>query len=85
MNITGKEAAHMLDIVLAKVFAEKPKEAHIIREMTDFYQVPVRWMKDIKQGKDYITPEGEITSLKRYSEKRFTSSYSVLLAQSATR
>lgn len=42
------------------LFAEKPKEAHIIREMTDFYQVPVRWMKDIKQGKDYITPEGEI-------------------------
>ncbi|MCL3852401.1 MULTISPECIES: ribonuclease Z [Parabacteroides] len=42
------------------LFAEKPKEAHIIREMTDFYQVPVKWMKDIKQGKDYITPEGEI-------------------------
>ncbi|MDO4755832.1 MAG: ribonuclease Z [Parabacteroides sp.] len=42
------------------LFAEKPKEAHIIREMTDFYQVPVRWMKDIKQGKDYITPEGEV-------------------------
>ena len=42
------------------LFAEKPKEAHIIREMTDFYQVPVRWMKDTKQGKDYITPEGEI-------------------------
>ncbi|MBR5297466.1 MAG: ribonuclease Z [Parabacteroides sp.] len=42
------------------LFAEKPKEAHIIREMTDFYQVPVRWMKEIKQGKDYITPEGEI-------------------------
>lgn len=41
------------------LFAEKPKEAHVIREMTDFYQVPVRWMKDIKQGKDYITPEGE--------------------------
>lgn len=42
------------------LFAEKPKEAHIIREMTDFYQVPVKWMKDIKQGKDYITPEGEV-------------------------
>lgn len=42
------------------LFAEKPKEAHIIREMIDFYQVPVRWMKDIKQGKDYITPEGEV-------------------------
>lgn len=42
------------------LFAEKPKEAHIIREMTDFYQVPVRCMKDIKQGQDYVTPEGEI-------------------------
>ena len=40
--------------------AEKPKEAHIIREMTDFYQVPVRCMKDIKQGQDYVTPEGEV-------------------------
>ena len=42
------------------LFAEKPKEAHIIREMIDFYQVPVKWLKDIKQGKDYITPEGEV-------------------------
>lgn len=42
------------------LFAEKPKEAHIIREMTDFYQIPVKWMKDIKQGKDYITPDGEV-------------------------
>ena len=42
------------------LFAEKPKEAHIIREMTDFYQVPVRCMKDIKQGQDYVAPEGEV-------------------------
>lgn len=42
------------------LFAEKPKEAHIIREMTDFYQVSVRCMKDIKQGQDYVTPEGEV-------------------------
>ena len=42
------------------LFAEKPKEAHIIREMTDFYQVPVRCMKDLKQGQDYVTPEGEV-------------------------
>ena len=42
------------------LFAEKPKEAHIIREMTDVYQVPVRCMKDIKQGQDYVTPEGEV-------------------------
>ena len=42
------------------LFVEKAKEPHIIREMTDFYQIPVSWMKDIKQGKDYVTPEGEI-------------------------
>lgn len=44
------------------LFAEKPKEAHIIREMTDFYQVPVRMMQEIKRGADYVTPEGEIIS-----------------------
>ena len=42
------------------LFAEKPKEAHIIREMTDFYQVPVRCLKDIKQGQPYVPPEGEV-------------------------
>jgi len=47
------------------LFAEKPKEPHIIKEMTDFYEVPVRWMKEIKQGKDYITPEGEVVANSR--------------------
>ncbi|MCD8264932.1 MAG: ribonuclease Z [Tannerellaceae bacterium] len=47
------------------LFAEKPKEPHIIKEMTDFYEVPVRWMKEIKQGKDYITPEGEVIANSR--------------------
>lgn len=42
------------------LFAEKPKEAHIIREMIDFYQVPVRCLKDIKNGADYVTPDGTV-------------------------
>jgi len=42
------------------LFKEKPKEAHIIREMIDFYQVPVKCIKDIKQGADYQTPDGTI-------------------------
>lgn len=42
------------------LIAEKPKEAHIIREMVDFYQVPVRCMQDIKRGADYVTPDGEV-------------------------
>lgn len=47
------------------LFVEKPREAHIIREMIDFYQVPIRCMKDIKQGKDYVTPEGEVIPCSR--------------------
>lgn len=42
------------------LFEEKPKEAHLIREMADFYQVPVKWLSRIKQGEDYVTPEGEV-------------------------
>lgn len=42
------------------LFAEKPKEAHILKEMTDFYQVPVRKMQELKQGADFITPDGDV-------------------------
>lgn len=42
------------------LFVEKPREAHIIRDMVDFYKVPVRMLKDIKQGDDFITEEGEV-------------------------
>lgn len=42
------------------LFAEKQKEAHIIREMTDFYRVPVSQMKNIKTGADFVTPEGVV-------------------------
>lgn len=47
------------------LFSEKPKEAHIIREMIDFYQIPIRCIKDIKQGADYTTPEGQCIQNKR--------------------
>lgn len=42
------------------LFAEKPTPDHIIREMTDFYQVPVYELNRIKNGGDYMTPEGEL-------------------------
>jgi ribonuclease Z len=44
------------------LFEEKPKSAHIIREMIDFYKVPVRQINAIKNGADFITPEGETVS-----------------------
>ncbi|MBQ8866509.1 MAG: ribonuclease Z [Bacteroidaceae bacterium] len=42
------------------LFAEKRTPDHIIREMVDFYQVPVYELNRIKNGGDYITPEGEL-------------------------
>ncbi|MCL1937528.1 MAG: ribonuclease Z [Candidatus Azobacteroides sp.] len=42
------------------LFEEKPKSAHIIREMIDFYQIPISQIQAIKNGADFISPEGEI-------------------------
>lgn len=40
------------------LFAEKPTPNHIIREMIDFYQVPLYELNRIKNGADYVTPDG---------------------------
>ena len=42
------------------LFAEKPTPNHSIRDMIDFYQVPLYEINRIKNGADFITPEGEI-------------------------
>lgn len=42
------------------LFAEKARSNHIIRDMIDFYKVPVYELNRIKNGADYITPEGEV-------------------------
>lgn len=42
------------------LFAEKPKEAHLIKDMADFYQIPVKELPAIKRGADYVTSEGTI-------------------------
>lgn len=44
------------------LFAEKPRPNHIVRDMIDFHQVPVYELNRIKNGADYVTPEGEIIS-----------------------
>ena len=41
------------------LFKEKPKEANIIREMIDFYQIPVKQIPAVKKGTDFITAAGE--------------------------
>ena len=42
------------------LFVEKQRDAHIIREMIDFHHIPVKEIQYIKQGADYVTPEGKI-------------------------
>lgn len=42
------------------LFKEKQKEDHLVKEMADFYQIPIKLMRGIKQGEDFITAEGEI-------------------------
>lgn len=42
------------------LFEEKQKEPHIIKEMTDFYRIPLKDLPRIKRGEDFITPEGEV-------------------------
>ena len=42
------------------LFAEKARPNHIIRDMVDFYKVPVYELYRIKNGSDYVTPEGEV-------------------------
>lgn len=40
------------------LFREKPKPRHIVGDMVKFYNVPVSQMKAIRDGADFITPEG---------------------------
>lgn len=42
------------------LFREKQKEANIISEKINFYNIPIKEIKNIKQGADYTTPEGKI-------------------------
>ncbi|MDR3268613.1 MAG: ribonuclease Z [Tannerella sp.] len=42
------------------LFVEKPSAPHLLREMADFYRIPVKALAEIKQGADYVTPEGDV-------------------------
>lgn len=47
------------------LFEEKQKDAHIIKDMIDFYQVPVKEIPRIKQGADFTTEAGEVVANNR--------------------
>ncbi len=39
---------------------EKPKPRHIISDAVKFFNVPVSRMKEIKEGADFVTPDGQV-------------------------
>lgn len=42
------------------LFRESPMLPHIRRDMIDFYNIPVSQIANIKNGADWVTPDGEI-------------------------
>lgn len=42
------------------IFREKPKLRHIIPDAVAFHQVPVRELKAIKEGADFLKPDGTV-------------------------
>jgi ribonuclease Z len=50
------------------LFAEHPRERHIIREMTDAFKVPVAFMHRLKLGEDFVTPDGRVIANERLTK-----------------
>ena len=42
------------------LFKEKPKLRHLKGDMIKFYNIPIKNLHSIKEGEDYITPDGKI-------------------------
>lgn len=50
------------------MFSEKPTLPHIRRDMIEFYRIPECYRNNIKNGADWITPEGEVIPNNRLTE-----------------
>lgn len=42
------------------LFRERPTLPHILRDMIDFYHIPISQINNIKNGADWITPDGVV-------------------------
>lgn len=42
------------------LFREKPKKRHIIGEMMEFYNIPEYLRRGVKEGDDFVTPDGVV-------------------------
>jgi ribonuclease Z len=44
------------------LFREQPRDRHIVKDMIDFYRIPLKAIPGIKAGADFTTEEGEVVS-----------------------
>ncbi|MBR3766315.1 MAG: ribonuclease Z [Muribaculaceae bacterium] len=44
------------------IFKEKPKLRHLKGDMVKFYNIPIKELHSIKEGNDYVTPEGVLVT-----------------------
>jgi ribonuclease Z len=42
------------------LFREKPKRRHLIGDIANFYNIPTYQRQNIKDGADFITPDGDV-------------------------
>lgn len=47
------------------IFREKPKLRHLNREMIDFYNVPIAMRHAVKEGEDFVLPDGTVVANER--------------------
>lgn len=47
------------------LFREKPTLPHIRRDMIDMYEIPISQINNIKNGQDWVTPDGEVIANSR--------------------
>ena len=51
------------------LFREKPTRRHILRDMIDCYEIPVSQINNIKNGADWVTPNGDIVPNSRLTSE----------------
>lgn len=59
LTVTSFPLYHRVDAV-GFVFAEKPGGRHIKGDMAKFHQVPHYLMESLRQGEDYVKPDGTV-------------------------
>lgn len=51
------------------LFREKPKKRHLIGDVANYYNIPTYMRQSIKDGADFITPDGEVIPNSRLTKE----------------